>query len=105
MKQIKIYSLKASVIRRFRSDSFTPLEYFQQYLVGILATGKKPAELDTFQINADVLDMVCERIRSWDIRCMHSFLREFDRWLPAGLNANTFNGVDLVEDDWVVFFW
>ena len=105
MKQIKIDSLKASVIRRFRSDNFfTPLEYCQQYLVVILAAGKKPVALDDFEIHNAVADMVCAKIRSWDVRCIRSFLTEFDRWLPTGLNANTFKGVDLVEDDWVVFW-
>lgn len=105
MKQIKIDNLKAGVIRRFRSDSFyMPLEYYHQYLLCVLSASKKLDELTDFKIHAAVLDMVCENIRLWDIRCMHSFLREFDRWLPAGLNANTFNGVDLVEDDWVVFW-
>lgn len=104
MKQIKIDSLKATVIRKFRSDSCIPLDYFQQYLLVVLGSGRKPTTLDDFEIHNSVVDMVCANIRSWDVRCMRSFLTEFDRWLPAGLNANTFKGVDLVEDDWVVFW-
>lgn len=104
MGKIKIDSLKAAVISKLSSDSFMPLDYFQQYLLVVLGAGKKPVTLDDYDIQCAVLDTVCARIRAWDIRCMRSFLTEFDRWLPSGLNVNTFKGVDLVEDDWVVFW-
>lgn len=104
MKQIKINNLKTYVIRKFRSDGFCPLKYYQQTLIRMLSTDTKPVSLDDDSISELVADQVSDYIWAYDVRCMRGFLTEFHKYLPSGLTAGTFKGVDLAEDDWVVFY-
>lgn len=104
MKQIKINTLKTYVIGKFRSDGFLSLKYYQQALIRMISTDTKPVPLDEDGILELVADQVSDYIRAYDVRCMRGFLTEFHKYLPSGLTAGSFKGVDLVEDDWVVFY-
>ena len=104
MKQIKITKLKDRVIRKLKEDPFFPQKYYQQYLLHILDNHHQPPELSQYEIESTVRDWVAERIRLWDVRQVCGFIAEFARYMPANLTVGSYKGVDLIEDDWVVFY-
>ena len=104
MRTIKITKLKDRVIRKLKEDSFFPQKYYQQYLLHLLDKQQRPPELNQYEIESVVRDWVDERIRLWDVRQVYGFIVEFERYMPANLTVGSYKGVDLVEDDWVVFW-